>query len=458
MGDESRQIYEFGEFRLDAADRLLFRGGEVVPLPPKALDTLVVLVEHGGRVVSKEDLMQAVWADAFVEENNLNQAISAVRKALGQSAGGPSFVETVPKRGYRFVVPVAGRYAPAREAPVSGEFPEPAGGALPLDSSFYIVRPIDDLFQTAIARRDSIVLVKGARQMGKTSLLARGLQNARRAGARVVLTDFQDLSGSDLESSETLFLTLGKAIAEELELDVTPKQVWDPEDSANTNFGRFMRREVLRQEAHVVWALDEVDRLFPYPYASEVFGLFRAWHNRRALDPSGPWHKLTLAMAYATEASLFITDINQSPFNVGTRLGLDDFTREQVEELNRRYGSPLRDEKEVSVFTALVGGHPYLTQRGLQELVGGMELDEFVAVAPSPEGPFDDHLHRMYLLLSRDPALLEAVRDVVEGRKEPAEEAFGRLRSAGVLLGDTAYDARPRCLLYAIYLERHMPV
>ena len=443
MADAPREIYEFGEFRLDAEDRLLFRRGEVVPMPPKALDTLVVLVERGGRVVSKEELMEAVWADAFVEENNLNQAISAVRKALGQSAGGPAFVETVPKRGYRFVAATTGPAASPEPPPTSGEFPEPAGGALPLDSGFYIVRPVDELFQTALARRDSIVLVKGARQMGKTSLLARGLQNARGAGARVVLTDFQDLSGSDLTSSESLFLTLGKAIAEELELDVAPKQVWDPEDSANTNFGRFVRREVLRHDAHVVWALDEVDRLFPYSYASEVFGLFRAWHNRRALDPSGPWHKLTLAMAYATEASLFITDINQSPFNVGTRLGLDDFTREQVEELNRRYGAPLRDEKEVSVFTALVGG---------------MELDEFVALAPSPEGPFDDHLHRMYILLSRDASLLEAVRDVVERRATPPEEAFARLRSAGVLLGDTTYEARPRCLLYAIYLERHMPV
>jgi hypothetical protein len=72
----------------------------------------------------------------------------------------------------------------------------------------------------------------------------------------------------------------------------------------------------------VVWGLDEVDRLFSVPFGSEVFGLFRSWHNKRALDPSGPWARLTLAIAYATEAHLFITDLNQSPFNVGTRLAL----------------------------------------------------------------------------------------------------------------------------------------
>jgi DNA-binding winged helix-turn-helix (wHTH) protein len=465
MDDRSRQVYEFGEFRLDAADRLLFRRGEVVPVPPKAVETLILLVEHGGRVVSKDDLMRGVWADAFVEENNLNQAISALRKALGQTADGPVFIETVPKRGYRFVASVGGASGPSTPFPrpavepyASGEAAiEPVGGAMPLDSHFYVVRPADDLFQSALARHDSIVLVKGARQMGKTSLLARGLQNARAAGARVVLTDFQDLSSTDLTSSETLFLTLGKAIAEELDLDVTPKAVWDPDDSANTNFGRFMRRETLKGEGHVVWALDEVDRLFPFPYASEVFGLFRAWHNRRALDPSGPWRRLTMAMAYATEANLFITDINQSPFNVGTRLSLEDFTVEQVAELDRRYGSPLRDDKEVSIFYALVGGHPYLAQGGLHALARGMELDTFLAIAPTQEGPFADHLHRMYLLLSRDAALVEAVRDVLEKRQAPSEESFHRLRSAGVLLGDTAYEARPRCLLYAIYLERHLP-
>src|SRR5438093_6889166 len=104
----------------------------------------------------------------------------------------------------------------------------------------------------------------------------------------------------------------------------------------------------------LVWGLDEVDRLFGLPFASEVFGLFRAWHNERALLPEGPWSRLTLAIAYATEARLFITDLNQSPFNVGTRLELADFTREQVADLNHRCGAPLQSEAEVDRFFQLV--------------------------------------------------------------------------------------------------------
>jgi len=83
--------------------------------------------------------------------------------------------------------------------------------------------------------------------------------------------------------------------------------------------------------------LDEVDRLITCGFGSEVFGLFRSWHNERSLDPSGPWERLTMAIAYATEAHLFITDVNQSPFNVGTRLTVEDFTLSQVADLNERY-------------------------------------------------------------------------------------------------------------------------
>src|SRR5205085_875506 len=81
--------------------------------------------------------------------------------------------------------------------------------------------------------------------------------------------------------------------------------------------------------------------------------------------------RLTLAMAYATEAHLFITDANQSPFNVGTRLALDDFTREQVVELDRRYGSPLGTAADVARLYEPVGGHPHLVRQALHAMAQG---------------------------------------------------------------------------------------
>src|ERR1044071_6289661 len=103
MGQQENSSYEFGRFRLKIAERVLLREGELVPLTPKVFDILVTLVEHGGQVVAKDDLMKRVWPNTFVEEGNLTQNISLLRKALGESPGGVQFIETVPRRGYRFV-------------------------------------------------------------------------------------------------------------------------------------------------------------------------------------------------------------------------------------------------------------------------------------------------------------------------------------------------------------------
>ena len=119
---------------------------------------------------------------------------------------------------------------------------EAVGGAVPLDSHFYIVRPTDDDFYAAINRNDSIILVKGARQMGKTSLMARGLQEARKSGAKVVLTDFQKFNASHLESVEKLFLTLSEALADQLDMDIVP-DAWNPRRGPSMNFERFLRRK-----------------------------------------------------------------------------------------------------------------------------------------------------------------------------------------------------------------------
>src|SRR5882672_7413846 len=107
MSERIQEFYEFGRFRVKLDDRVLMREHELVPLTPKAFDILLTLLENDGRVVRKDDLMKKVWPDTFVEEGNLTQNVSLLRKALGESATGPQFIETVPRRGYRFVAPVS---------------------------------------------------------------------------------------------------------------------------------------------------------------------------------------------------------------------------------------------------------------------------------------------------------------------------------------------------------------
>jgi DNA-binding winged helix-turn-helix (wHTH) protein/TolB-like protein len=98
--------YQFGPFLLDPPERTLLRGETPIPLPPKAFDTLVYLVENPGRLIPKDDLMKAVWRGTFVEESNLTLNISILRKALGDSVQEQRFIVTVPGRGYRFSAPV----------------------------------------------------------------------------------------------------------------------------------------------------------------------------------------------------------------------------------------------------------------------------------------------------------------------------------------------------------------
>ncbi|HYZ84580.1 MAG TPA: alpha/beta fold hydrolase [Bryobacteraceae bacterium] len=105
MSEVPNKLFQFGPFVLDAEQKLLQKGSRTVPISPKALDLLCVLVSHAGRMLSKDELIARVWRDTFVEENNLSQNISQLRRLLGQQPG-QEYIETVPRRGYRFAAEV----------------------------------------------------------------------------------------------------------------------------------------------------------------------------------------------------------------------------------------------------------------------------------------------------------------------------------------------------------------
>src|SRR5688500_16390615 len=98
MGEDQTYYFEFGEFRLDPHESRLLRNGKVIPLTPKAFETLCLLIENSGHLLEKERLMEMLWADAFVEEGNLADNVSKIRQALGDSPKEPKFIETVSGR------------------------------------------------------------------------------------------------------------------------------------------------------------------------------------------------------------------------------------------------------------------------------------------------------------------------------------------------------------------------
>jgi Tol biopolymer transport system component/DNA-binding winged helix-turn-helix (wHTH) protein len=111
MSVAMNHLYRFGEFTVDGDQRVLLRNGSPLPLAPKVFDTLLILVLNGGRIVEKEELMHQLWPDTFVEESNLTVNIQQLRRALGDDARQPRFIETVARRGYRFIAEVNGNSA-----------------------------------------------------------------------------------------------------------------------------------------------------------------------------------------------------------------------------------------------------------------------------------------------------------------------------------------------------------
>ncbi|HMD99683.1 MAG TPA: winged helix-turn-helix domain-containing protein [Terriglobia bacterium] len=141
MSGQVKQLHTFGPFVLDAGQRLLLRDGQPVPLAPKAVDILLVLVGNAGRLVEKQELMRQVWPDTFVEEGNLTKNIFVLRQALGNRDSGREYIETVPKRGYRFVAPVAAVVSNGEGPATKTEPPLPAVATSARDRNALPVMP-----------------------------------------------------------------------------------------------------------------------------------------------------------------------------------------------------------------------------------------------------------------------------------------------------------------------------
>lgn len=179
-----RFVFAFGDFRLDPADKVLYRDGEPVPLTPKALDTLVVLVEQHPRLVTKDELLARVWPDTFVEDNNLAQHVSLLRRVLAEGAGSDPVIETIPRRGYRFR-PIVTRFDDEGRSP--GEAATGVSAAVAPSASVATAAPADPAPRTtrdgiawlAAAGAAVLVLVVAATRQG----VPLGLPLARGAAA-----------------------------------------------------------------------------------------------------------------------------------------------------------------------------------------------------------------------------------------------------------------------------------
>lgn len=141
MKDDENHFYQFKSFRLDVAERQLLNNGVFVPLMPKVFDVLVVLVERSGHLVEKDELLRTVWADSFVEEANIARIIHELRKVLGEDKSDDKFIETVAKKGYRFVAETK-RYSENENQPSPTAGEKLAENEFSLTTDKFVIPPL----------------------------------------------------------------------------------------------------------------------------------------------------------------------------------------------------------------------------------------------------------------------------------------------------------------------------
>ncbi|MBL8189642.1 MAG: winged helix-turn-helix domain-containing protein, partial [Acidobacteria bacterium] len=181
MSNSAKHFYDFDRFRIDATERVLLSDGEIVTLTQKAFDVLLALVERRGQIVSKEELMELVWPDTFVEEGNLAQNIYTLRKVLGQTNDGQDFIKTVPKRGYRFVSTVSEhkefQSEFLHESPAAKNLPaKPAASnsvvvQFPKEHRAPVRQPVEESWRQSIRRHKILAVTLAVLFLGSVSSL-----------------------------------------------------------------------------------------------------------------------------------------------------------------------------------------------------------------------------------------------------------------------------------------------
>ncbi len=330
------------------------------------------------------------------------------------------------------------------------------GGPVRLESPFYVARPQDGKCKQRLAEKGRTVLIRGSRQIGKTSLLARLYQHAMDSQIRCVYLDFRAFSSAQMKDLEALLLAIGNQIFDDLALPNPPAAVWSNNRSATQNLTFYLQTEVIGNHAEPLVFFLEVDRLFSYPaYSEEFFVLLRYWHEKRATFPRLAW--LNLVLAYSTETSMFIKSQTSSPFNVGELIDLTDFDRAQFADLNIKHGSPLKTEAELDALMELLGGHPFLVRQSLYELSAGeSSVADLLASAANDDGPFSGHLQSYNLRFHENPDLIQPMKSVLLNGVCPDDISFYRLRSLGLVRGPVRTKARLRCGLYKQYFGAHL--
>lgn len=331
-------------------------------------------------------------------------------------------------------------------------FPE---GLVALGSPFYIKRPQCESVCYEIVKPGSLIRIKGAKWMGKTSLVHRILEHGRAFSHQTVYLDFGSVERSIIQDLDKLLRWLCVMVSRQLQLENRVNDYWDTDIlGSNDNCTVYCEEYILAEIGDaIVLALDNIDKLFSHEAVIEDFlGMLRSWHEKGKTH--GCWARLKLILAHSTEVYIPL-DINQSPFNAGIPVLLEEFTISQIQSLAVLYQLNW-DISQITKLVNLVGGHPYLIRLAMYQIkLRNLTLEQFLQEAISEIGIFSNPLRRLLNILKQSPELSSAYAKVVQSNEPVALDSLQiyQLHSIGLVQHQQNLVA-PCCKLYRDYFKR----
>ncbi len=348
--------------------------------------------------------------------------------------------------------------------------PTAPGGQMPLDSVFYIDRPIlESLCYEAIGQPGAMVNIRAPKQMGKTSLMTRILARASSLGNHTVSVSLQLTNGGILQNLERFLQWFCARVSKQLGLSnaiaggalSATTNFWDNYMGSKGNATEYFEDILLANLARpLVMAIDELNQLFAYPdIAREFLLLLRTWSEqaKARIADSNPWHKLRLVTVHSTEI-LMPPSIDPSLLNTGLVIELPEFTPAQVQDLAERCGQEIT-EQQIEQLIILLGGHPYRLQLAFfhiqQQTITLEELLENSAIATAI---YAEHLQQQWWNLQRYPELWTVFTQIVR-QLSPVEceaEQASQLHKMG-LVHLQGFQVSLACELFRPFFRDRLP-
>jgi hypothetical protein len=287
-----------------------------------------------------------------------------------------------------------------------------------LGSPFYLERAsLKEQVEQEIRKPGALVRIKAPREMGKTSLLLRVLDSARRLGYRTVNLNLEQVDQDILNDLNQFLRWLCANATRQLQLKPKLDEYWDEDLGSKISCTSYFQDYLLAPMATpLVLALDEVNQVFEHPQVAKDFlSLLRSWYEEAKTLPV--WQKLRLIIVHSTEIYVPL-HISQSPFNVGLPIQLNTFSREEVQQLAQCYKLDWSHGEEASQLISLVGGHPALIHTAIYHLSRREStLTQLLETAPTATGVYSHHLQRHLTTLQEQPELASALYKVTNAAK-----------------------------------------